>query len=453
MNVFVKERYVSADVKELKNGLPGERDLRLDFWRGLCLVDMVIIHLISEGMRMGWWSRQIFAEYTRFAAGGFVFLAGIAVSYIFLPKARDDEKRWQAYIAVWRRSLYLLGVHYAASLSMVLVYPLHDYYGPFQSGWSYIKDVLLLQVGCDLLIFYVMMVTATPPLLDLIRRGYWWVVAVLSASLFSVGQYHPRVLSLPIQQDFMVATWQWVFATGMLLGAVLPKYDALATAVKVRIATGLGCVLALLMALKYSAVGETVLGLQFDKWPLKWGEALRYMALICTIMAVTDLFWGRIGSSQVAGFFQRLGRRSLAVYVAHIWVVAMVVSASKRLPMLQGDWQAILIIPAVALLWAWTCILDSISEVPKKRGEEPWIGQAFWKVSGAGVAGLAILFALHGVLHIQPPDPNAKLLAKVHPANLAGYVVDASDADVFEPQSGPVPDLPFEDVVPEDIEV
>lgn len=453
MIVFVKERLVSAAVKELKNGLPGERDLRLDFWRGLCLVDMVIIHLISQGMRMGWWSRQVFADYTRFAAGGFIFLAGMAVCYIFLPKTFEPQKRWKTYLALWRRSLYLLGVHYAASLSMVMVYPLHDYYGPFPSGWSYVLDVLLLQEGCDLLMFYVVMVAVSPPLLELIRRGYWWLGAILSLALFGVGQYHPRVLSLPIQQDFMLATWQLIFAMGMLAGAVLPRYDALTRIAKMKIAAGFAGVLAVLMALKYSGIGSGVLGLQFDKWPLKWGEALRYMALICTIMAVTDLFWGRIGSSQVAGFFQRLGRRSLAVYVAHIWVVATVVSASKRLPMLQGDWQAILIIPAVALLWAWTCILDSISEVPKKRGEEPWIGQAFWKVSGAGVAGLAILFALHGVLHIQAPDPSAKLLAKVHPANLAGYVVDASDADVFEPQSGPVPDLPFEDVVPEDIEV
>src|SRR3954464_11978029 len=90
------------------------RDHRLDFWRGLCLVDMVLVHLVYEGVRMGSVLTPVLGEFTRFAAGGFIFLAGLAVTYIFLPRARVEEKRWDTYKALWRRSLYLLGVHYAA---------------------------------------------------------------------------------------------------------------------------------------------------------------------------------------------------------------------------------------------------------------------------------------------------------------------------------------------------
>ena len=79
---------------------PVGRDFRLDFWRGLCLVDMVLVHLVYEGVRMGRILPPVLGEFTRFAAGGFIFLAGLAVTYIFLPKARDPDKRWPTYRAL-----------------------------------------------------------------------------------------------------------------------------------------------------------------------------------------------------------------------------------------------------------------------------------------------------------------------------------------------------------------
>ena len=97
----------SAVVASDRPNLPQGRDFRLDFWRGLCLVDMVLVHLVYEGVRMGRILTPVLGEFTRFAAGGFIFLAGLAVTYIFLPKARDPLKRWPTYRALWRRSLYL----------------------------------------------------------------------------------------------------------------------------------------------------------------------------------------------------------------------------------------------------------------------------------------------------------------------------------------------------------
>src|SRR3954451_18901904 len=121
------------------------RDHRLDFWRGLCLVDMVLVHLVYEGVRMGRILTPVLGEYTRFAAGGFIFLAGLGVSYIFLPKANNDAKRWGAYTALWRRSLYLLFVHYAASLSFIFIYPIRDFAGPYPSAAEYVRNVLLFR--------------------------------------------------------------------------------------------------------------------------------------------------------------------------------------------------------------------------------------------------------------------------------------------------------------------
>ena len=59
------------------------------FLAGLCLVDMVLVHLVYEGVRMGRFSARCWGNTLRFAAGGFIFLAGLGISYIFLPKAHE----------------------------------------------------------------------------------------------------------------------------------------------------------------------------------------------------------------------------------------------------------------------------------------------------------------------------------------------------------------------------
>jgi hypothetical protein len=426
------------------------RDHRLDFWRGLCLVDMVLVHLVYEGVRMGSVLTPLLGEFTRFAAGGFIFLAGLGVSYIFLPKAQLEEKRWSTYQALWRRSLYLLGVHYAASLSFIFIYPIRDFAGPYPGALAYVRDVLLFREGSDLLIFYVIMVALSPAFLEVIRRGYAWAVALFSVALFTFGQSHPYVLALPIQKNFMIVLWQMIFVMGMLAGAGLPKWDALASRAKLKIAAIACAILALIETVHYTQWGWP----HFVKCPLSFAEAARYLAMITAIMMTTDLAWRWIVDGHVTAFFSRLGRRSLAVYVAHVWVVAFVIAAARRAEWI-GNWQVLFVAAAIAMLWAWTCVLDSISAAPKTRGEEPaLLGPAFWRLSGAAVAGIALLFALHAVMPLWHKDPVARMLSKMsRPGNLAALVADASDDPAYDPDPGPLPQIPFDDITPDDVGV
>jgi hypothetical protein len=423
---------------------PSARDFRLDFWRGLCLVDMVLVHLVYEGVRMGKFLTPVLGEFVRFAAGGFIFLAGLGVSYIFLPKARDEGRRWMTYNALWRRSLYLLFVHYAASLSFIFIYPLRDFAGPYPTPLQYVKAVLLFREGSDLLLFYVIMVAVSPAILEVMRRGYAWVVATLSIGLFAAGQFNPHVLALPIQQNFMVVLWQMVFVMGMLAGGALPKWDAMTLRSKLKgLAVAAGA-LALIEVAYLTPLGYQ-LGINFQKNPLSWGEAARYLALIVTIMMLTDLAWRWIADGNVAGFLTRLGRRSLAVYVAHVWVVAMIIAVARRTEWL-GAWQVLLAVAAVGMLWVWTCVLDLLSEAPKKRGEEPTlIGAGFWRLSGAAVAGVALLFSIHTAMPLWNRDPMKRMLAKMTPpTNLVGELADASD-DGDDPHVVPLPHDPVDD--------
>jgi hypothetical protein len=428
------------------------RDGRLDFWRGLCLIDMVIVHMVYEGVRMGAWLTPVFAEYLRFAAGGFIFLAGLGVSYIYLQKARDDAKRPGVYRSLWRRSLYLLAVHYAASLSFILIYPLRGYEGFYPSPWRYALDVLMLRQGSDLLLFYVMMVALSPAMLELMRRGYGWLLALLSIGLFALGQWHPQLLALPIQQGFQPVLWQLVFIAGICAGAGLKRYDAFALRGKLAVAGGALAVMATVWLMAYGplALWAWNAGIDFHKNPLSTGEAARYLSLIVVIMLTTDLIWRWIGGSRAVGFVGRLGQRSLAVYVAHIWVVALLVAVAQKLERI-GSAQIVLVGVAVALLYGWTRVMDVAEEVAsgaarkKSGGQDPILRPAVWRLSGAATAAVGLLFAIHAMLPGGWRDQKKNLLlAHVSPpANLAPMVASADD-ESFDGEDDMIPDLPFE---------
>jgi uncharacterized membrane protein len=49
---------------------------------------MLLVHLIHQGMSLGTRLDLAIGEYTRFAAGGFVFIAGMSIGRIFLPRPR-----------------------------------------------------------------------------------------------------------------------------------------------------------------------------------------------------------------------------------------------------------------------------------------------------------------------------------------------------------------------------
>ena len=406
------------------------RDGRLDFWRGLCLIDMVIVHMLYEGVRMGAWLTPVLGEYLRFAAGGFIFLAGLGVSYIYLKKARDDQKRPGVYRSLWRRSLYLLGVHYAASLSFILIYPLRGYEGPYPSPWSYALDVLLLRQGSDLLLFYVMMVALAPAMLELIRRGYAWLLALLSVGLFTFGQWHPQALALPIQQGFQPVLWQMVFVAGLIAGTSLKRYDALTIRGKLGAAAAAWGAVGLVWLMAYGplALWAWNRGIGFHKNPLSVGEAVRYLVLVVAIVVTTDVVWRWIKESRPVEFIGRLGQRSLAVYVAHIWVVALLVAVARKMES-AGAWQILLVGVAVALLYAWTRVMDVAEQAmigeSRDPDDQPIVRPVVWRLSGAATAAVGLMFAVHAMLPGGWRDERKNLLlAHVSPPANLGPVVD-----------------------------
>jgi hypothetical protein len=51
-------------------------------------------------------------------------------------------------------------------------------------------------------------------------------------------------------------------------------------------------------------------------------------------------------------------------------------------------------------------------------------------------------------------DATARMLARLKsPVNLVSEVANASDADAYDPDPGPLPNMPYDDVTPDEVDV
>ncbi len=450
------------------------RDERLDFWRGLCLIDMVLVHLVHQGMNFGqpWWS--ILGEYTRFAAGGFIFVAGMSVGAIFLPRVREERNRRKTHLRLMKRSGYILAVHYIATAGFLLLYPLYGS-GPFASVSDLLRDILLFRSGSDLLPFYVVMVAITPLLLELLRRGMGWLVALLSLAVFMTwGRMDPYFLSAPIQQCFLLPLWQVIFIAGLLAGAALPAYDRLAQSTK-RIIAGFSTIF--LVVMFFGAYGGDFglalsLPVVFWKVPLSVGEILKYLAFMLALMSVTDLFWQRLAGSAVVRFSSRMGRRSLAMYVVHVWIVSLTVTLAGWLGW-SGASNLIFAITAVAALWGTAWVMDfcktCMANVHGREGRQIEMaslgGFSWWRpafnMPAIGAATVAMLFLVNAIVRnpVQeiPVVATAIQLPDILPGEEADEPADEAETPdsafpslVDHPEMFPEP-VPTVSILPDDI--
>ena len=276
---------------------------------------MVLVHLYYQKVQFGAVLGNIVGSYTRFAAGGFIFISGMSIGMIFLPRAQDPERRMDTYIGLWRRALYILGIQYINALGQMLLAEWEGNGGVYYSVWHVLRNVLFMREGGDLLPFYIIMIALSPFLLELLRRKWGWaVIASASLTAFIYGLSHPWALSLAAAQNFPPILWQAIFVCGIIFASIFRKYDGLATRWKIAAAGVAWSATAVLFYAEYaSSFGLPFLNLHmsFVKVPLSLGEALRYLTMIFGIIVVTDMMWRRLlASSPFAEFVQTLGARA-----------------------------------------------------------------------------------------------------------------------------------------------
>lgn len=331
------------------------RDARLDFWRGLCLIDMVLVHLVGFEMQFGDFLDTALADYTRFAAGGFVFLSGLCIGMIFLPRvlaAEDSAGRWAVYRRIWRRSFKILLVQFVATIALILLTVPADRHAMLARPLHFAFDLLRFRKGNDLLLMYVGMLGVTPLVLELLRHRLWAFVAASSALVFALGTMAPWRVAFVPHGEFPIVLWQAVFITGVLFTQPLQAFDRAPRRYKA-VALGLTVIaLAIVLQSAYArewGVRHTLLHLTFSKIPLSLGEMLRYILMTLLIMLVSNAAWGQLGGTRAAAFICLLGRNSLFVYVAHLFVQEGVATLAERTEEI-GPWQSTYAVAMIALL-------------------------------------------------------------------------------------------------------
>lgn len=359
---------------------------------------MLLVHLIHQGMSLGWHADLWVGEYTRFAAGGFIFIAGLSVGRIYLPRAIDPQLRGAAYYALFRRAGLIIAVHWVAEISFLIMWPLFGGI-TFREPARRVGEVFLLQSGYDLLPFYVVMVALSPLLLEMLRRRLHWLVAAMSVAVFLVshatGWWHSH--TLPIQRDFYPSLWQVIFVAGLLSADLLTGYDRLSRRGKAAVV----CVAWALHGLMFVAYYGPDFGLylylplSFTKVPLSEGEALRYLTLIVAIATTTDLLWKPLLSGRAfTEAAECLGRNSLWVYVAHVWIVQIAVRGSDFVPHAWG--RLLIALAALLVMWTFARWVDRAGRSrPGDRRRRRWFDRTVPPVVSTGVCSLVLLLLVN----------------------------------------------------------
>jgi hypothetical protein len=337
---------------------------------------MLLVHLVWNNVQFGSFLNNLLGSYTRFAAGGFIFISGLSIGVIFLPRAADPNRRNSAYKALWRRSAYVLCVNYLCAMVLIAMGIIWDWgkRGNFVQTLPLLRDIFLLREGGDLLPFYVIMIAISPLLMQALRRKWGWLAILLSSiSVFIWGLWHPWFLAPAQHENFPPILWQAIFILGLLVGYAWPRYNALTNRAKSLLAAASWLLAACLFVMEYSyqwGMPQLSFGVAFVKVPLSTPEALRYLSIIIGIVTTTDVLWPYIAETSASAFVQTLGRKSLPVYALHLWVVKVMGFLAVAWPSM-GAWQISMAFFSILILWLFALILDVTSTPKSKHAASP----------------------------------------------------------------------------------
>ena len=205
----------------------------IDFWRGAVLIAILIDHIPGNPLEN--WTPRNFGLSD--SAEAFVFLSGLSVGLIYLPRARKYGIEPVAG-GCFRRALKLYGVHIALTLAALVVFgaaywlsgvpdliQAHGRSFVFGSPSNGLMGLALLshQLGYfNILPLYIVLMLWAPVVLALALRGPWLALAV-SVGLYAAARAFG--LNLPNWPQaggwfFNPIAWQLIFTLG-LVSAVL----------------------------------------------------------------------------------------------------------------------------------------------------------------------------------------------------------------------------------------
>lgn len=408
----------------------GSRDLRVDFLRGYAVFAMVIDHLGGES-----WLHAITGGNQFFvsAAEGFVFISGLMVGLIY-GRRLDRDGVWPTVQKLLLRSwtLYTLAIWLA--LSTAFLAALFDLpRGVIFSAdpASFVMQVLTVRRTfylVDVMLFYTLAMLVAPLALLALRRGFWWLVAFVSVSLWLAYQVWPNVLQVPwhITDNpvFNFAPWQLLFFSALLLGYYRDQIShwllrpALTRWLTVPVLVLVLSLMAGLIVLQntngrwfaaYVPDGDTGAWLDrwFDKSALPLPRLLACAVIFAFLWLVVHWLWVPLRKG-FGWFLMPLGQGALYAYGAHLYIVIL---AQLLVLHLWGKGQGSgygapngalnLLIQLAGVGWVWVLTrIHFLSTVIAPLGSTPVAtfrtsrSTRFWLRPGDSLLALLLVFVL-----------------------------------------------------------
>jgi hypothetical protein len=378
------------------DGKPG-RDLRIDLFRGFIIVMVVVTHI---EVTSPWSFVALKAVGSITGAEMFVVLSGIVLGMVY-PLALRRGTEWGAAVASFVRARK----QYVVALAVVLLvfvlgfvpfvdtsaittftdrgtggggessqgrvydlYPNADRLLDYPPPWYAVRQFLTLQMGpwpFNIMGLFVVLSLAVPALMWLVKRGFWWVVLLVSWALYGLHYAFPAATSIAPQFDavFPLFVWQVLFTHGLVLGWYR-------TTVTKALTGRVGLVLVTVFVVGYAAfLGWLWAGHAFGFTPvpfpaglydslylggyqridLQWGRLVDVAFVVVVTYALLTAFWKPIAAAS-AWLWIPLGQASLYVFIVHVFFVLAV----ANVPGLDRAswWQGTIIHTAVvAVIW------------------------------------------------------------------------------------------------------
>lgn len=359
----------------------GERDQRLDMFRGLALA-MIFINHVPGNVFEAYTSRNFgFSD----AAEAFVLMSGIAAGLAYSP-AFGARPIWPAVLRVWARARHLYVVHLAITLISLAIFAAGAlWFGAYEllekiNIPPIFAHPLEAMIGVPALthqlgylnilpLYAVLMVSAPIPLFF----GQRWPMPTLAVSVglwVVAGQFRLNLPNYPTSGGwfFNPLSWQLIFVIGLLSGMFMKRGARFVPQSRGLLAVASLVVLSVLLWMKIPAVGDlgrqglgalSKLGLPFyvtwsDKTFLALPRLIHALA-IAYVLASLPLV-ARVATLPLTTPLRLLGRHGLAVFsvgtIISLFLQALRVGLDTPSPMI--DFWMIGVGLALLLLLAWS---------------------------------------------------------------------------------------------------
>jgi hypothetical protein len=217
-----------------------DRVVSVDFWRGIALATIFIDHVPGNALEHFTQRRYGFSD----AAEVFVFLAGVAASFAYLPHFQGRQLAHQS-LRIGLRGFALYSAHIVTLVfcgAMVAYASLATQDARILEMMQFdqlAKDPVASIVGIATLTFqpsslnilplYVVLLAMAPVLILLVRCNAWLALA-LSGALYAAANLFSITLPsypLPDAWYFNPLAWQFLFALGLVAGCRIAKREPL----------------------------------------------------------------------------------------------------------------------------------------------------------------------------------------------------------------------------------